>query len=77
MQIQAHAHTIRHPKNFNPKRLLIQKKKRERKKKYRTDYINKKYKIIVIHLNPNISLTTLSVNAINALLKRNITAYFF
>lgn len=32
---------------------------------------------MVVHLNPNISITTLSINAINAPVKRNIMLYFF
>lgn len=45
-------------------RMLIQKDRKE------TDDINKKYKIMVVHLNPNISITILSINAINAPVKR-------
>lgn len=32
---------------------------------------------MVVHLNPNISITTLSINAISAPVKRNIMLYFF
>lgn len=32
---------------------------------------------MVVHLNLNVAITTLSINAINAPVKRNITLYFF
>lgn len=69
-----HSHTHRPPKNVNPKQNVNPERRQKRKNRIDT---NKKYKIMVVHLNPNISITTLSINAINAPVKRNIMQYFF
>ena len=39
--------------------------------------MNKRHKIMVVHLNPNSSITTLSVYAIDAPVKRNVTLFLF
>ena len=49
------------------------KKKKRKEKKNRTN--DKRYNILVVHLNPNIPITTLSVNAVTIPIKGNITVF--
>lgn len=56
--------------------MLIQNKvnSEERKKKKRRQ--DKGYNILVVHLNQNIPITTLSVNAVTIPTEGNITVFF-